>query len=880
MKMVQIQIQIHRAWTLDMDLDLRFHCRCGLLDANLHTSALRMGRVFDGSGMSTHASCLRLLTAAMSTAFRALLLPHFPKLSAGVGTWCVACGFKHTADGQATIMPVTTFGAQSDSAVWKRHLLAKHKTLYDTIEQKHTGKRPAAAAVAAVDLESDVNSVVDLIAVTVDTPAAKRAKVAATTKSSSGASSHSSRNAAVSYNPIRNLFASCSQGAVLASFVRWLAVSSIAHNAAVSSECRNFLLALGWSGSLPSAEALKAERGRQAEELRNTLGSKLAHRTVTMACDGWTNVRSSKVTNVVVIVDGRAYYWCSIVNAEERNTAEWMAARLLPVILTLTREWDARVAGFAVDNEAVNFSCLKQLRKDVPPLLHIPCAAHTLQLIVHSCLEHAVLAATVQQLTALIRHFDAKEHRVALLQLQRARNVKQLRIVKPCDTRWNSLLAAAQRMLQLEAEARCCFTLVHLPSITSEFWNQLRALVDFLEPFRVATDALQSDAATLLTVYEQFVLLQKHIQEQHSWAAESIMVRWNKHVNIPAVTATAVLSFVKLPPQLSMAKAQKFILDWGTRYLHYYHLVHEDDSLRDTRDTLTAQLADFQGRLGGFAAMNEHMESLRRKACAAAPFQAKKVWLLHSDFELSKVAVALLTLAPSEASVERSFSAQGSVHTKLRNRMADSSVQHEMFIKFNSRLLSPSPVKPSTSAVAATQSDSLPPVANNVVELDPAASDSDESISDSENDFLFARRRQPRAAAASAAAAMDEGSDADTDADNIIEEAEEQNSDAVAGAAIAAAVAATAVPSGAARRAARRSESIVFRDVNTFLAWFIRTRHLSASSVINADVHNDLQQNSQSKLPIANAPSTKELTSRIRLLLQQPSAGAAAALCS
>ena len=47
-------------------------------------------------------------------------------------------------------------------------------------------------------------------------------------------------------------------------------------------------------------------------------------------------------------------------------------------------------------------------------------------------------------------------------------------------------------------------------------------------------------------------------------------------------------------------------------------------------------------------------------------------------------AISLLSVAGSEAAVERSFSAQDSLHTKKRNRLSDLSVQNEMFIRFNS----------------------------------------------------------------------------------------------------------------------------------------------------------------------------------------------------
>ena len=51
------------------------------------------------------------------------------------------------------------------------------------------------------------------------------------------------------------------------------------------------------------------------------------------------------------------------------------------------------------------------------------------------------------------------------------------------------------------------------------------------------------------------------------------------------------------------------------------------------------------------------------------------------------VAIGLLSMNPSEASVERSFSAQKLIHSNLRNRLCSDSVIGSMFIKINTPLL-------------------------------------------------------------------------------------------------------------------------------------------------------------------------------------------------
>lgn len=86
-------------------------------------------------------------------------------------------------------------------------------------------------------------------------------------------------------------------------------------------------------------------------------------------------------------------------------------------------------------------------------------------------------------------------------------------------------------------------------------------------------------------------------------------------------------------------------------------------------------------------------QSARDKTHFFSRWDPKSVWCLHWDHApiISNAAVALLSVAGSEAAVERTFSAQGAVHTKKRNRLLDDIVEQEMFIKFNTAALQKQP---------------------------------------------------------------------------------------------------------------------------------------------------------------------------------------------
>ena len=70
-------------------------------------------------------------------------------------------------------------------------------------------------------------------------------------------------------------------------------------------------------------------------------------------------------------------------------------------------------------------------------------------------------------------------------------------------------------------------------------------------------------------------------------------------------------------------------------------------------------------------------------------FDAPRIWIRfrRAAPELCAVACAFLTIAPTEPAVERSFSDQGNIHSKKKNRFKIEHVRNEMHIRFNGRAL-------------------------------------------------------------------------------------------------------------------------------------------------------------------------------------------------
>jgi len=189
---------------------------------------------------------------------------------------------------------------------------------------------------------------------------------------------------------------------------------------------------------------------------------------------------------------------------------------------------------------------------------------------------------------------------------------------------------------------------------------------------------------------------------------------WCNNINVSAVINCALLSFSPYPLKefsvdkkslvpmsvetLSNSK-QWLISEFGAPYVSFYGLSDRYD-IKDIESVLLNQYSLFRARSGIFSELQDYVDRIMQWSenenshlsadkVAYCYFDPKKIWYLYTDTapELSAVAIALLSIVPSEAAVERSFSSQDSIHTKKRNRLHDSTVKAEMFILFNSAAL-------------------------------------------------------------------------------------------------------------------------------------------------------------------------------------------------
>ena len=108
-------------------------------------------------------------------------------------------------------------------------------------------------------------------------------------------------------------------------------------------------------------------------------------------------------------------------------------------------------------------------------------------------------------------------------------------------------------MIELQRSVRAVIDVNDNDESDLEFWINLNKLRDFLLPFKLATDLIQSDSATVLDIYYQFGRVLKHCKDFQGEDAEmravgdaglrAVRKHWHKYTNSQALIVAGWVGF-------------------------------------------------------------------------------------------------------------------------------------------------------------------------------------------------------------------------------------------------------------------------------------------------------------------------------------------------
>lgn len=409
---------------------------------------------------------------------------------------------------------------------------------------------------------------------------------------------------------------------------------------------------------------------------------KSSKQPITMAIDGWTNVRSNKVINLILIVNGTAFYYDSIENKETENNKEYLVSLLTSKINTLI-ENELNLIAITTDNETLMKSTCKELTKIFPFLLSIPCAAHLIQLCLKNICESSKFKDMINNIIILLNEFRSnKQNRIKLFNLQLKDNNKEpLKLIHPTLTRWSSIISATERILKLKTYIDKIFT------YDAKFWTELNFFYDSVKEIKNYTDVIQKDDSSLYTVLECFDKMLTFYSSDTSNnfidIVNIIKQYWLKYIDQNLMNLTKLFCFeiIKRPEKQLM----QFVETWGTLYLKKNNLVDNYDD-NHVQKIISSQFNRLLIRQKEFSKLEIMLiETKNEEGNDNKVYISKLVWgkLFTDCYELANIALAILSICPSEACVERSFSILSNVHTLERNKMHDDLIDAELSIKIN-----------------------------------------------------------------------------------------------------------------------------------------------------------------------------------------------------
>lgn len=428
----------------------------------------------------------------------------------------------------------------------------------------------------------------------------------------------------------------------------------------------------------------------------NTINDDILHmlsineQAITLALDGWTNTRSNKVINILLICSGIAYYYTTIENENNLNNVAWLVPKLKEKI-DLLIEKKLNIVAITTDNENLMKATCKKLKEAIPILNIVPCSAHLIQLCFKQICKVDSIQIILKEATTIINIIkNNKVNNLKLKNLQLDGGVnKPLKLINPIEIRWTSLIDSIERLLKLKDFIKSINV-----QITDNFWDNLRDLHLFLEPFKHSIEQIQKDNATLFSVWSNFQTINEFyksnkVPEIFSAIAGNIIElinnKWNDHINNNLIEAVRLFNLEK---NFQFKDTTiNFIVDWGSSYLKKYNII-QDKYFDSIHDILLLQVSEFIARQNAFSLINSKDEQLKKICCEQKKqYSIKLLWSSYFStyYELCNVVIAILSICPSEACVERSFSIQSNVHSDERNQLSNEIIEAEMNIKMNAK---------------------------------------------------------------------------------------------------------------------------------------------------------------------------------------------------
>ena len=383
------------------------------------------------------------------------------------------------------------------------------------------------------------------------------------------------------------------------------------------------------------------------------------------------------------------------------------APNLKTEIQTIINEWglEGKVNAIITDNAANLVAAID----DIPGITHIPCASHTLQLVVmNEILQDTLLNEIITQAKKIVSYYKhSTQATIGLKKSQSSINAPCHRLIQDVPTRWNSTFIMLSRLyeqreaiidhLSKEKSIAKGEAAKHIQNVITAYikinWEEVDTLIEILKPFYEMTQRLQKDSSILSEIIPLSSGTKSQLADQAFPAMEStreaflqsLSLRFEQYENIEFCSfATALDPRYKLhifgeEKRIAIREALKM------KIINLYssnsdqHAIQstkpaQNETTKRVRTSLDFALRRVLGRVeekrAGDSQTNELDEYLRIEPIDldADPFDWWRI-NVTSFPTVAKLAAQYLHAPSTSVASERLFSIAGRAYTPLRNRL-------------------------------------------------------------------------------------------------------------------------------------------------------------------------------------------------------------------
>lgn len=441
-----------------------------------------------------------------------------------------------------------------------------------------------------------------------------------------------------------------------------------------------------------------------------------------LTTDGWSNIRNESVINYMVGGgSGKTFFVESVATREQGHTGEFIAADLGRVIDALENK-QVNLSGAITDNTSANRLAWAILKARYPGTFFHGCVSHGLHLLVKDVFAATKVkrgrevaaypdgypfeylldfSVTCKEIVGFFSYHHQMKSKLTSLQ----REQKKKTLVQPAPTRWGTLKACFESLLQSEtilhsivsargfvagnAKQRASRQKVLLAITSPTFISYLKKGIAILEPVDAAIVLFQNDDIPVSVIYHRLNFqMKKHFEEMIALTETERMYLLNllqsrsdflygDAIGIAYLLDPVYIGDDMLDAQREELEMKIFLYSVKTNMTFEESLVEQRSLFQQYTAWILKARKDRTENKFKFQMLKENSKT------------RIQYWQIDGDgFPIiKKIAMVVFGMMTSSAASERNFSTFSFIHSKLRNSLNIGRVEKLVYIKSNAPML-------------------------------------------------------------------------------------------------------------------------------------------------------------------------------------------------